>query len=977
MVKNLKIIPASREELDKEVAERKLADERVQDQIQRVTILSEINQAITSTLDLRSVLDLLLEKIDHLLPYSVTTLRLINKESGLLEAVASRNIDEEEWKSTMREGGRGFSKGVLKNKGPVIIANVQKNHHAKYPEFLRKYGLISYLGVPLVAKGNIQGTLGFYTKEEHQFTKEEIDFLTTLGSQAAIAIHNSQLFEQVEKKTQELTALQAVTTAASQSLELQPVLHEVIKKITEIFHLDCTRVFLFNPQMDELHLKASFETHPEFWAQVRVFKRGNGAVGRVAETGEPMIFEDIKSDPQYQMVSQTKATQKAGFSFFALFPIKTKLKTVGTVVCIGQKPRRLTPDETQLIMSMAGQIAIAVEKATLFEETVTRARELSTLYAVATVVSQSLDVDFILRRVMRKVLEIFDFDAARIYLYDEVSKELRLLAHRGFPNNLILPNSYKPGQGILGRVFEGGVPILFEDIQTDPKFRQMAYEGILQRAGYRGSFGIPIRVKEKRVGVINFVSKSVQQFSSSEVQLIHSIANHVGIAVENAKLFEEVKRKSQELEALVKINRDIAALLDRDVLLPRIAEEARRILKTEGANFRLIEGDFLEHYNSLNGEDVGFRPRLRLSESLTGKIIKENCVVVIRHVAEDPSIIEEHRERLRKAGFNAYIGVPLQVGGRVIGAINLYTKEEREFSKEDINLISAFADQAAIAVENSQLFERSKSQALQLQRDVLELRQAREEIRKLNEGLEQRVHQRTAELEAANRELDSFSYSVSHDLRAPLRAINGFSRILLEEHASKLAPESQRYLRVVHDNAQQMGCLIDDLLTFSRLGRQPVKKQSVAPAELVHEVLKDLCSEQDGRRIEIAIGDLPVCQGDPALLKLVFVNLLSNAFKFTRRREVAAIEIGCREEGGERIYYVRDNGVAFDEQYADKLFGIFQRLHRAEDYEGTGVGLATVQRVIQGHGGRVWAEAEVDKGATFYFTLEGGTRHDK
>jgi len=261
-----------REELDKEVVERKLADERVQDQIQRVTILSEINQAITSTLDLRSVLDLLLEKIDHLLPYSVTTLRLIDKESGLLEAVASRNIDEEEWKSTMREGGRGFSKGVLKNKGPVIIANVQKNHHAKYPEFLRKYGLISYLGVPLVAKGNILGTLGFYTKEEHQFTNEEIDFLTTLGSQAAIAIHNSQLFEQVEKRTQELTALQAVTTAASQSLELQPVLHEVIKKITEIFHLDCTRVFLFNPQMDELHLKASCETRPEFWAQVRVFK---------------------------------------------------------------------------------------------------------------------------------------------------------------------------------------------------------------------------------------------------------------------------------------------------------------------------------------------------------------------------------------------------------------------------------------------------------------------------------------------------------------------------------------------------------------------------------------------------------------------------------------------------------------------------------------------------------------------------------
>jgi len=242
--------------------------------------------------------------------------------------------------------------------------------------------------------------------------------------------------------------------------------------------------------------------------------------------------------------------------------------------------------------------------------------------------------------------------------------------------------------------------------------------------------------------------------------------------------------------------------------------------------------------------------------------------------------------------------------------------------------------------------------------------------------LEQRVQERTSQLEVANKELESFSYSVSHDLRAPLRAIDGFSRILKEDYAEPIPDEAHRYLDLIRSNAKQMGRLVDDLLNFSRLGRQSLQKQAVHPADLARQVFDELRSEQQGRSVKISIGELPVVQADPSLLKQVYVNLLSNALKYTRVREEATIDVGsirANGNGGETVYYVRDNGAGFDMQYANKLFGVFQRLHLAEEFEGTGVGLAIVQRIIHRHGGRVWAEAAVGKGATFSFTLQGGS----
>jgi PAS domain S-box-containing protein len=240
---------------------------------------------------------------------------------------------------------------------------------------------------------------------------------------------------------------------------------------------------------------------------------------------------------------------------------------------------------------------------------------------------------------------------------------------------------------------------------------------------------------------------------------------------------------------------------------------------------------------------------------------------------------------------------------------------------------------------------------------------------------ERALQEKNIELQSAVKELDAFSYSVSHDLRAPLRAIDGYTQLVLKQCGPLMSEEQRRYLQRVRDNTVQMGHLVDDLLRLSRLGRQPLARQLVSTGSIVAEVLRDVRQQAAGRTVQVSVGELPPVWGDPGLLKQVFMNIIDNAFKYTRLRDDAVIEIDSRRMGDEQVFTVRDNGVGFDMQYADKLFDVFQRLHRAEDFAGTGVGMAIVQRIVQRHGGRVWAEAAVDRGATFYFTTEGPTSH--
>ncbi|TMH74316.1 MAG: GAF domain-containing protein [Betaproteobacteria bacterium] len=422
------------------------------------------------------------------------------------------------------------------------------------------------------------------------------------------------------------------------------------------------------------------------------------------------------------------------------------------------------------------------------------------------------------------------------------------------------------------------------------------------------------------------------------VLLLENTSLHGRLALEHERDQRSLARHSERLRILAAIDQAVIAEQSADAIAAAVIQPLRELLDVPRAivnRFDLASGT-VEWVAAAGRRRTHVGPGVRYSLALMGD------VQALRK--GEPQLIDVHAlppgtevEALLASGVRWYMAMPMIAGGELIGALS-FGGEGRDFRAEQLNIAREVAAQLAIATAQTRLLERVKAHAAEL---------------------EAKVHERTAELE-------SFSYSVSHDLRAPLRAIDGYARMLEEDYAGRLDAEAQRLIGVVRANARRMGQLIDDLLAFSRLSRQQPARARLDMSALACEVGHDL---RGNRPATIEVAPLPPAQADAALLRQVWTNLIGNALKYSAKKAEARVDIGAREDAGETVYWVRDNGAGFDMRYAQKLFGVFQRLHRADEFEGTGVGLAIVQRIVARHGGRVWAEGEPGAGACFYFSL--------
>ncbi|MBI5646898.1 MAG: PAS domain S-box protein [Ignavibacteriae bacterium] len=576
-------------------------------------------------------------------------------------------------------------------------------------------------------------------------------------------------------------------------------------------------------------------------------------------------------------------------------------------------------------------------------------RRLETLLAILQ--SDAADTKELLDITLEAALDMLESEIGYIYYYDETRRELTLNSWSGsvMPNcSVANPQTVYSleNTGLWGEAVRQRKPILVNEYEAPNPHKKGYPEGHLP---LRRFLTIPVFFEGKIVAVVGMGNKT-SDYDHSDILQLTILMDSVWKEIDRRRSVDSLRRHTERLRNLHTLDQRILQALDSPNALIKVAlRQLKDLLFCHSIDAGVYSQDTAElQVFSVDCEagEIGPPAPERLQELhdilTTLEMDAEARGDVRAWPKPDRSELPAEEEQASK------ILVPLRSAQGLRGVLVLRWTEGSHATTEEVAVAEEVADQITIAIEQSRMLEERSRYAAEL---------------------ELRVRHRTAQLEEANRELESFSYSVSHDLRAPLRHISGFVNLLLESETSALSETGMHYLDTVSDSASRMGTLIDDLLQFSRTGRQEMHESDVDMNEVLSQALDFIRPTDTERRIDWNIAHLPTVRGDRSLLQLVWLNLLGNAIKFTGTREVATIDIRVRESEHEYEFVVADNGVGFDMQYADKLFGVFQRLHTLEEFEGTGIGLANVRRIVFKHGGRTWAYAEPDAGARFYFTI--------
>jgi GAF domain-containing protein/anti-sigma regulatory factor (Ser/Thr protein kinase) len=694
----------------------------------------EILRVIASSpTDIQTVLDTVAENAARLCEASDALIRRVDGDVLAAAAHYGQIPHMSEADSTTLSRSSVSGRAVI-DRQTIHIHDLAAEAKDEFPvgvDLAQRFGYRTVLVTPLIRQDIAIGAIIIRRKECRPFTEKQIDLLKTFADQAVIAIENARLFQERETRNRDLVALHDVTTAASQSLEIKPVLDEVVKKITEIFAFDSVSIYLFDPQGDNLNSVASFETHEEA-LHPRAFRRGQGLTGRVAETGEPIVFANVKTDPRYQELSQTKATQERGYCFFAIFPINSKQRFLGTINCIGKQPRQLIAEEIRLIRSMCDQIGVAVENLNLFDEVSSKTAELersnselrvaleqqtATSEVLRVIASSPTQLQPVLDALIANAVRLSGATRGHVRQFDGTFH--RVVAHYGETPEMIATLRTNPlpttPELPATRALLAGKPIHILDVQSETG----VHLALVRQMGTRTLLVVPLLREETNIGSLTIWRNYVEPFTERQIELVKTFADQAVIAIENVRLFKELQERNRDLtealeqqtatsEVLKVISR---STFDLQPVLDTLIENATKLCGAKQGRVFRFDGEVLRavaDYGSLpEHRDYWQTNLIRPGDgTITGKAVLERRSIHVADVLADPEY--QSNEGLRRGRVRTIVCVPMLREDNPIGAFAIWRTEVQPFTEKQIELVTTFADQAVIAIENVRLFQELK-----------------------------------------------------------------------------------------------------------------------------------------------------------------------------------------------------------------------------------------------------------------------------